>query len=451
MNRSKSHTPLLAPSTETHPITKDAVSSAFLCSGCKRIPCSDKAISAVLLPLLALWSASCGKNYDRAELIAECKQDYKEVYQLNLVGTSVKRFFKLNASNRSDLWRAGSRAGIPEGQFLHAEYLRKVTGSKSDRERATKLYLKAAEQGNPLAIVRYAYSQFSGIGTPVSLEESRQWLSKLYQEDDPIGICDLGAHHLWRDKNSGDKMLGIKYLEEALEKGSGWAGYFLGLAYEDGSGVAKDVRKAAEYNQQASKMGNRNASRRLAAFFEEGIGVVTDLNKSREYVALAADQGNGEMAHLLAVRYERGGYGLPKDPRMALQWCLTAATVLDHPAAMRSLGARYDEGRGVEKNLEQAFQWYQKAADRGEVQAIFNLAHYYLEGKGTRKHPKRAIDLFNQAIDKDFAPAMNSLGVIHIEGNHGDRNLGKARELWERGAKLGDENCRHNLLMLGRM
>ena len=43
--------------------------------------------------------------------------------------------------------------------------------------------------------------------------------------------------------------------------------------------------------------------------------------------------------------------------------------------AMNNLGVCYERGTGVKVNLEIAFEWYMKAADKGDMQSQVNVAN----------------------------------------------------------------------------
>ena len=45
--------------------------------------------------------------------------------------------------------------------------------------------------------------------------------------------------------------------------------------------------------------------------------------------------------------------------------------------AMNNLGVCYERGTGVRVNLEIAFEWYMKAADKGDMQSQVNVANEY--------------------------------------------------------------------------
>src|SRR3990170_3029559 len=47
-------------------------------------------------------------------------------------------------------------------------------------------------------------------------------------------------------------------------------------------------------------------------------------------------------------------------------------------------------GKGIEKNLEKAFYWYQRAAENGNKFAMNGLAICYKNGEGTEKSLEKA-------------------------------------------------------------
>ncbi len=50
--------------------------------------------------------------------------------------------------------------------------------------------------------------------------------------------------------------------------------------------------------------------------------------------------------------------------------------------AQYELGLMYELGLGVEKNFPQAFSWYQKSAHQNHPKAQYNLGIFYALGKG---------------------------------------------------------------------
>jgi TPR repeat protein len=54
------------------------------------------------------------------------------------------------------------------------------------------------------------------------------------------------------------------------------------------------------------------------------------------------------------------------------------------------MGVRYDEGEGVLKDDTQAVQWFQRAADLGNVDAQAHLGAYYWAGRGVPRDLSKA-------------------------------------------------------------
>ncbi len=52
---------------------------------------------------------------------------------------------------------------------------------------------------------------------------------------------------------------------------------------------------------------------------------------------------------------------------------------------MNNLAVCYIIKAGIEKNLEKAFYWYQKATENGYINAQCNLAEIYYNDKETEK------------------------------------------------------------------
>ena len=63
----------------------------------------------------------------------------------------------------------------------------------------------------------------------------------------------------------------------------------------------------------------------------------------------------------LGSMYMNGRGGLPRDVNQARQWFEKAAA-LGNPASMMQMGDLYANGRGVPKDVAKARQWYGKAA-----------------------------------------------------------------------------------------
>jgi len=73
------------------------------------------------------------------------------------------------------------------------------------------------------------------------------------------------------------------------------------------------------------------------------------------------------------------------------------------------LATMYYKGDGVERDLEQAFIWYRRAAQQGNADAQFNLANMYLLGEGTSENDSKAKDWFEKAAAQGHIAAADNL------------------------------------------
>src|SRR6266480_6980546 len=83
-------------------------------------------------------------------------------------------------------------------------------------------------------------------------------------------------------------------------------------------------------------------------------------------------------------------YNNKKDLEKAFYWYKKAADK-GHINAQYVLASLYKNGEGTEKNLKKAFKWYLKAAESGNYDAIEDLATCYHNGEGTKKNSTKAL------------------------------------------------------------
>ena len=65
--------------------------------------------------------------------------------------------------------------------------------------------------------------------------------------------------------------------------------------------------------------------------------------------------------------------------------------------AQFDLGVRFDDGKGVRQNQEEAVKWYRKAAEQGHTTAQYNLGVSYYNGEGVPENEDESADWFYRA------------------------------------------------------
>jgi len=105
--------------------------------------------------------------------------------------------------------------------------------------------------------------------------------------------------------------------------------------------------------------------------------------------------------------------------------------------AMYDLGEMYELGKGTEKDMAQAFDWYQKAAAQGDIKAEYRIGVAYLKGKGVSKNSEEAYKHLKRSADKGYARAQYYMGVMYEKGMAVTKDYDKALSWYEKSKRAG--------------
>lgn len=95
------------------------------------------------------------------------------------------------------------------------------------------------------------------------------------------------------------------------------AQYAMGVLYENGFGVAKDLPQAAAWYLKAAEQGNSDAQFNLGAMNEHGVGIPVNYPEAARWYRPAAEQGDIDALSNLGVLYNNG-QGVPQDKVLAM-------------------------------------------------------------------------------------------------------------------------------------
>lgn len=83
---------------------------------------------------------------------------------------------------------------------------------------------------------------------------------------------------------------------------------------------------------------------------------------------------------------------------------------------MVRLGQCYSQGKGIDKNQNQAAYWFGRAAKKGHAVAMYQLGRCYEQGLGVKKNQKTAIHWWRKAAELGNSSAIFKLGASYAGG-----------------------------------
>ena len=105
--------------------------------------------------------------------------------------------------------------------------------------------------------------------------------------------------------------------------------------------------------------------------------------------------------------------------------------------AFFNLGLCFHRGYGVRRNGKKALEWYAKAADGGIARAWSNSANIYLYGQDVEKDVSKGLEFLRKAFDANDPYAVWSFGVFYFDGEFFEKNETRGVELLKRAAAFG--------------
>ena len=110
------------------------------------------------------------------------------------------------------------------------------------------------------------------------------------------------------------------------------------------------------------------------------------------------------------------------------------------PAQYR-LGSHYERGVGVDKDARKAREWYQRAAEAGNVRAMHNLAVLSAEGVDGKPDYAAAASWFRKAAEFGVRDSQYNLAILYARGLGIEQNLQQSWMWFSLAQAQGDEDA----------
>ncbi|MCR5078695.1 MAG: TIR domain-containing protein, partial [Bacilli bacterium] len=305
-----------------------------------------------------------------------------------------------------------------ESEDLFAYYLL-VLGNSDYGDEDLKSLEALAEKGNPVAL-RKCGSYFGSLENDESKKKAVSFWLEAASQGDAFSMNNLGVCYEFGDRVPKDLEEAVRWYRKSAEQGNAYAQKNLAICYENGQGVPKDIEEAIRWYRKAAEQGNAYAQICLGCCYQLGQGVPEDLEEAIRWHRKAAEQGEADAQFLLGYCYFNG-HGVPQDLEEAAMWYRKAAE-RGYASAQLSLGNCYEFGQGVPMDLEEAVRWYRKAAEQGDASAQFSLGNCYHDSQGVPKDFEEAVRWYRKAAEQEEKAAKHKIAVCYLCGEGVEQN-----------------------------
>jgi TPR repeat protein len=162
----------------------------------------------------------------------------------------------------------------------------------------------------------------------------------------------------------------------------------------------RDYNAALRWLKIGAENNHREALYMLGISYEYGFGVTKNLDTAINWHALSASKGKIDATYRLGKIYQHESKQKFEE---SIQW-FKVASEKGHAEASYELGYMHYDGIGLKQNYKKAFEWYSLASEQGSQDARYNLAIMYYQGEGVVKNIIYAhmwFDILSQSEDKD--------------------------------------------------
>lgn len=234
---------------------------------------------------------------------------------------------------------------------------------------------------------------------------------------------------------------------ELVNDGSANYLYKQGVKYEEGKGTAVDVLKAESFYKQAMEKGSIDAMNALGVLYMNN----GDFDQAKKYFEMAAAK-NDEIAN-----YNLGNMtflGNKSNQNLKAIEYYKKAALKNYAPAYVALGDMYATGKGIAHDASKAEEYYLKAADLNDDQAIDRLALLYLLQDGMEvdtdntQNSIKTVKLFQRVADKGNPKAMYVLSLLYQNGFYVEADTDKAVEYLKKSADLKYPEAEYSMAYL---
>ena len=255
----------------------------------------------------------------------------------------------------------GAKRGNVDAMVLFALCVQNGIGIEEDPETAHTIFGNIVRNyGDPRAYYQLGLAEVQGNGCPEDEALGKSHLDTAANLGNTAAMCSLAQCYLNGYGCRVDTTLAISWLEKSVDGENTKAINELGDVYE----AMGDFKNAVLYYEKGVSLGSLESYCNLGYCYEQGQGVVLNSKKAYELYMFAAEHEYNRGYMCVANCYLNGIY-VEENAAEALIW-LQKAAENGNVVAMYYCGSILEEGAdGLPADLKKAREWYKKAAAAG--------------------------------------------------------------------------------------
>ena len=280
---------------------------------------------------------------------------------------------------------------------------------------------KRAKAGEVEALVEVGNAYFKGNGVKRDLEKAAKWYYEAIQRGNEEVKENFYSFY-------------SKQLEKYAKSGDAQAQYEVGCAYQKGDGVDRNIKTAAEWYMMAADQGHEQATDKFYSFYSKELEKRAKSGQAKAqyelgncyYQAKEIDRDAEEAAEWYKKAMVQGNEDA-KEKFYSFYSKMLEKTAKDGDArAQYETGNAYLSGNGVKKDNETASEWYLKAMAAGHEGAKEKFYTFY-----SKQLEKRA--------KNGDAEAQYQTGKCYLLGGQVERDIEEAAEWLQKSMLQGHE------------
>ncbi len=203
----------------------------------------------------------------------------------------------------------------------------------------------------------------------------------------------------------------LEVITELAESGVPTSQNTLGCMYRDGANVEKNSELAIYWFEEAVKRDNDEAKINLADMIVSGVKA-DDREKALDLYMSAAQKGNRDartkLSRLLTKEKADVGRELTDDFKKLL--------LTENPQLYYEYGDLLMKTAWNNEDRIEALEWFQKSADNGNINAMYQIAIMYRDGNGPKRDNTKHLGWLKKAAENGHAQSQLMLGNMYRDG-----------------------------------